>query len=100
MLLGAAPGDIAAFGADLGVRQSVSLATRLDWCLGDAKDWIEGVGGFLIMSRSRSINAGVFSAVVAGVSRVLREASSSLSLELDLACREVERVASSLYLVR
>ncbi|CAN0411133.1 unnamed protein product, partial [Pylaiella littoralis] len=34
-------GDIAAFGSDLGVRQSVSLATRLDWCLGDAKDWIE-----------------------------------------------------------
>lgn len=23
------------------MRQSVSLATRLDWCLGDAQDWIE-----------------------------------------------------------
>ncbi|CAM9445699.1 unnamed protein product, partial [Hapterophycus canaliculatus] len=34
-------GDIAAFGSDLGVRQSVSLATRLDWCLGDAREWIE-----------------------------------------------------------
>ncbi|CAM9904241.1 unnamed protein product, partial [Laminaria digitata] len=34
-------GDIAAFGSDLGVRQSVSLKTRLDWCLGDAEDWLE-----------------------------------------------------------
>lgn len=34
-------GDIAAFGSDLGVRQSVSLETRLDWCLGDAQEWIE-----------------------------------------------------------
>lgn len=34
-------GDIAAFGSDLGVRQSVSLSTRLDWCLGDAQDWVE-----------------------------------------------------------
>eukprot|EP00904_Undaria_pinnatifida_P005495 jgi/Undpi1/2075/HiC_scaffold_12.g05461.m1 len=37
-------GDIAAFGSDLGVRQSVSLQTRLDWCLGDAEDWLEGKG--------------------------------------------------------
>lgn len=34
-------GDIAAFGADMGVRQSVSLATRLDWCLGEAEEWLE-----------------------------------------------------------
>lgn len=34
-------GDIAAFGSDLGVRQSVSLATRLDWCLSDAQEWVE-----------------------------------------------------------
>lgn len=41
-LMDGVAGDIAAFGSDLGVRQSVSLATRLDWCLGDAKEWIEG----------------------------------------------------------
>lgn len=34
-------GDIAAFGSDLGVRQSVSLATRLDWCLSDAQEWVD-----------------------------------------------------------
>ena len=26
------------------MRQSVSLQTRLDWCLGDAEDWLEGKG--------------------------------------------------------
>lgn len=35
-------GDIASFGADLGVRQSVSLSTRLDWCLDEAQRWIVG----------------------------------------------------------
>lgn len=33
-------GDIASFGADVGVRQSISLETRLDWCLAEAEEWV------------------------------------------------------------
>lgn len=41
ILLRISAGDIASFGADLGVRQSVSLATRLDWCLSEAQEWMD-----------------------------------------------------------
>lgn len=43
VLLWVCTGDIAAFGSDLGVRQSVSLATRLDWCLSDAQEWVDQI---------------------------------------------------------
>ncbi|CAM9819293.1 unnamed protein product, partial [Phaeothamnion confervicola] len=65
-------GDIACFGEDLGVRQCLRLADRIDWCLADARDWMAalataaGGGAALAPKDAPEVESAASAASVAG----------------------------------